>query len=36
VKKFNKYYDELTKKEHSQINHRLIALKRLIKKLEIC
>jgi len=33
VKKFNKYYDELTSKEHQQINHRLIALKRLIKKL---
>jgi len=36
VEKFNKYYDELTGKEHHQINHRLIALKRLIKKLEIC
>jgi len=35
VKKFNKYYDELSKKEHQQINHRLIALKRLIKKINI-
>jgi len=33
VEKFNKYYDELTAKEHQQINHRLIALKRLVKKL---
>ena len=35
VEKFNKYYDELTEKEHQQINHRLIALKRLIKKIKI-
>jgi XTP/dITP diphosphohydrolase len=35
VKKFNKYYDELTKKEHQQINHRLIALTRLTKKILI-
>jgi len=35
VKKFNKYYDELTSKEHQQINHRLLALKRLIKKIKI-
>jgi len=35
VKKFNKYYDELTKKEHQQTNHRLIALKKLIKKIKI-
>ena len=35
VKKFNKYYDELTEKEHQQNNHRLIALKRLIKKIKI-
>jgi len=35
VKKFNKYYDELTEKEHQQINHRLIALKKLIKKINI-
>jgi len=35
VKKFNKYYDELTSKEHQQINHRLIALKRLTKKILI-
>jgi XTP/dITP diphosphohydrolase len=35
VKKFNKYYDELNKEEHQQINHRLSALKRLIKKIKI-
>lgn len=35
VKKFNKYYNELTKKEHQQINHRLIALNRLTKKILI-
>jgi len=35
VKKFNKYYDQLTSKEHQQINHRLLALKRLIKKIKI-
>lgn len=34
VKKFNKYYDELTEKEHTQVNHRLIAINRLIKNLE--
>ncbi|MBI3366420.1 hypothetical protein HY041_02220 [Candidatus Roizmanbacteria bacterium] len=34
VKKFNKYYDELTEDEHKKINHRLIALKRLAKKIE--
>lgn len=34
VEKFNKYYDELTYKEHEQVNHRLIALKRLTKKIE--
>lgn len=33
VKKYNKYYDELTEKEHFKINHRLIALKRLTKKI---
>lgn len=33
VDKFNKYYDELTKEEHHQINHRLKALKRLTNKL---
>ena len=33
VEKFNKYYDELTDEEHQQINHRLIALKRLVKKI---
>jgi len=35
VKKFNKYYEELTSDEHQQINHRLIALKRLIEKIKI-
>jgi len=35
VEKFNKYYDELNNEEHRQINHRLIALKRLIKKINI-
>ena len=34
VKKSNKYYDELTEKEHEIINHRLIALKRLVEKIE--
>ncbi|EKE14602.1 MAG: hypothetical protein ACD_12C00397G0001, partial [uncultured bacterium] len=34
VDKFNKCYDELTKEEHQQINHRLIALKRLTKRIK--
>ncbi|MEK7597426.1 MAG: non-canonical purine NTP pyrophosphatase [Patescibacteria group bacterium] len=34
VDKFNKYYDELTEDEHHEVNHRLIALKRLTKKIE--
>ncbi len=34
VKEFNKYYDELTEKEHDEINHRLIALKRLAKRIQ--
>ncbi len=34
VNKFNKYYDELTNKENAQINHRLIALKKLILKVK--
>ncbi|MFA6513033.1 MAG: non-canonical purine NTP pyrophosphatase, partial [Patescibacteria group bacterium] len=33
VDKFKKYYDELTEEEHHQINHRLIALKRLVNKI---
>lgn len=33
VDKFNKFYDELTPEEHQQVNHRLIALKRLTKKI---
>lgn len=34
IKKFNKYYDDLTEKEHEEINHRLKAVKRLAKKIE--
>lgn len=34
VDKFNKGYDNLTKAEHEQINHRLIAMKRLTKKIK--
>lgn len=33
VDKYKKYYDELTEKEHQQVNHRLKALKRLTKKI---
>lgn len=33
VDKYNKFYDELTKEEHTKINHRLKALKRLVKKI---
>lgn len=33
VKKFNKYYDELTEEEHEEINHRLKAVKKLINLL---
>lgn len=33
VKKFNKYYDELTEKEHLEINHRLKAMRKLIPKI---
>lgn len=33
VEVFNKYYDELTAAEHQQINHRIKALSRLIKKI---
>ncbi len=32
VEKFGKYYDELTQEEHQEINHRLMALKRLLNK----
>lgn len=35
VDEFNKYYDELNKKEHDIINHRFKALKRLTKKIEV-
>ena len=34
VEKYNKYYDQLTEDEHHEVNHRLIALKRLTKKIE--
>jgi XTP/dITP diphosphohydrolase len=34
VDKYNKFYDDLTEEEHAQVNHRLIALKRLTKKIE--
>ncbi len=34
VKGLNKYYDELTNKEHDRINHRLKAARRLVKKIE--
>lgn len=33
VDKYNKFYDDLTEKEHLEINHRLKALKRLTKKI---
>lgn len=33
VKKYNKYYDELTDTEHTKINHRFKLLKRLSKKI---
>ncbi|QQG44751.1 MAG: non-canonical purine NTP pyrophosphatase [Candidatus Roizmanbacteria bacterium] len=33
VEKFQKYYDDLNEKEHEQVNHRLLALKRLIVKI---
>lgn len=35
VEKYNKYYDELTEEEHNKINHRLKALKKLVKKIKI-
>ena len=34
VKKFNKYYDELTEKEHEEVNHRKRAIKKLFLKLK--
>jgi XTP/dITP diphosphohydrolase len=34
IEKFNKYYDELTDKEHCQVNHRLQAIKKLIPKIK--
>ncbi|CAN5116746.1 RdgB/HAM1 family non-canonical purine NTP pyrophosphatase [soil metagenome] len=34
VLKFNKFYDELTHEEHDAINHRLLAIKRLIPTIQ--
>ena len=34
VEKYNKYYDELTAKEHDEINHRLKALRKLTKSMK--
>ncbi len=34
VKESDKYYDELTEEEHQKINHRLKAVKRLVKKIK--
>lgn len=34
VQKFNKYYDDLTDKEHEKINHRLKAIRRLTKRIK--
>jgi XTP/dITP diphosphohydrolase len=34
VDKFNKFYDDLSPEEHQQVNHRLIALKRLVMKIK--
>ncbi|KKP87352.1 MAG: Non-canonical purine NTP pyrophosphatase [Candidatus Roizmanbacteria bacterium GW2011_GWA2_35_8] len=34
VNKFNKYYDELTEQEHLEVNHRLIALEKLTKRIK--
>lgn len=34
VDKFNKFYDELTNEEHKSVNHRLKALKKLIRKIK--
>lgn len=34
VDKFNKYFDELTEEEHDEVNHRLKAIKKVVKKIE--
>lgn len=34
VTKYDKFYDALTEEEHDAINHRLLAIKRLIPKIE--
>ena len=33
VDKYHKFYDELTMEEHQEVNHRIIALKRLTKRI---
>lgn len=33
VEEFNKYYDELTEEEHSMVNHRIKALKKLMNRI---
>ncbi len=33
VDEFNKYYDELTEEEHEKINHRLKAMRKIVKKI---
>lgn len=35
VKRYGKYYDELTQIQHEDINHRLIALGRLVEKIKV-
>jgi len=34
VKKYDKYYDEMTDEEHGKLNHRLIALGRILGKIK--
>ena len=33
VDRYNKYYDELTTQEHNEVNHRLLAVKKIIEKI---
>ena len=35
VDEYNKYYDELSKKEHIKVNHRIRALKKLLPLIEV-
>lgn len=35
VDKYNKYYDELSEREHQQVNHRLKALKKIINIIKV-